>query len=179
MHLNGDRHCRKSAAQLRDTNSSWHKERTSFLRRPMRLQHWKRAFMNTRSRRGTYLQLLGINEKTMLFIRMTNYISICNLVTVALDLNQQLEDSKSHGRFSFGCNLQLHLWLYIGLKVLKHFLISFTNCNVQLFSNSLHAIAFASESQMSTSCRLVYIIFFLHVKPRWLVPCHSFSFHAK
>jgi hypothetical protein len=166
MHLNGDRHCRKSAAQLRDTNSSWHKERTSFLRRPMRLQHWKRAFMNTRSRRGTYLQLLGINEKTMLFIRMTNYISICNLVTVALDLNQHLEDSKSHGRFSFGCNLQLHLWLYIGLKVLKHFLISFTNCNVQLFSNSLHAIAFASESQMSTSCRLVYIIFFLHVKPR-------------
>jgi hypothetical protein len=98
----------------------------------------------------------------MLFIRMTNYISICNLVTVALDLNQHLEDSKSHDRFSFGWNLQLHPWLYIGLKVLKHFLISLTNSNVQLFSNSLHA----SESQMSTSCRLVYIIFFLHVKPR-------------
>jgi hypothetical protein len=65
----------------------------------------------------------------MLFIRMTNYISICNLVTVALDLNQHLEDSKSHDRFSFGWNLQLHPWLYIGLKVLKHFLISLTNSN--------------------------------------------------
>lgn len=166
MHLNGDRHCRKSAAELRDANSSWHKERMSFLRRPMRLQHLTRAFVNMRSRRGTYLQLLGINKKTMLFIRTTNYISICNSVTVALDLNQQLEDSKSHGRFNFGWNLQLHPWLYIGLKVLKHFLISFTNSNVQLFSNLLHVIAFASESQMSTSCRSVYIIFFLHVKPR-------------
>jgi hypothetical protein len=65
----------------------------------------------------------------MLFIRMTNYISICNLVTVALDLNQHLEHSKFPGRFSFGWNLQLHPWLYIGLKVLKHFLI--TNSNVK------------------------------------------------